>query len=212
MGKLTSILLGALGTLGGLVLAAPPPAATPAPKAPKAIKLEPSKFGPSRYAGADIKGYVESLSKQFSSANRAVDPFCQQQDPEAKVVAKAPVINKITRRPVATTATPLSEIVGRLNITMVMPGTRRFIVDGRNLGVGDKLPITFRNARLQTEITEVSQNRVVFRNLETGEIGIHKFAGLGPGISRDTQSIKMPGTRPDAPLEIDSTPTNPSNP
>ena len=207
MGKLTYILLTGCA---GLVIAAPPPSTPAAPK--KVAPVVVSKFGPSRYAGEDLKSYIEGLTREFSSGSRVNDPFGQPQDPEAKPIAK-PSVQKIVRRftPVAPTA--LSEIVGKLPITMVMPKSRRFIVDSRNLGIGDKLPITYRNANIQLEITEVNASRIVFKNAETGELGVYKFNDLPEGISHGKDSIKMPGIRPNAPLEIEApsqTTTNPS--
>lgn len=211
MGKLTYMMLWV--ALGGFGLVAHLPAAPPAPvrpAAPPPTPAAPHPIGPSRYAGADVKDYVEQLASKFSSATRVTDPFGQPQDPEAKLAAK-PTVTRIPRRFAPVVPTALSEIVGQLNITMVKPKARRFVVDNRDLGVGDKLPLTFRNVPIQTEITEVSASRIVFRNMETGELGIYKFGGLPPGISRDKDALKMPTVRPNAPLEIDAPPLPSAN-
>lgn len=215
MGKLTHF--APLAVLGCLALASPLPAATPSAAAPPAPTTEPSKIGPSRYAGDDLKAYVESLAKQFSSGTRATDPFGQPQDPEAKLVAKPTTTDKITRRVAPVAPTALSEIVSQIPITMVKPKAKGFSVEGREFHVGDKLPINFRNIQIQTEIVEVSASRVVFRNVQTKEVGIHTFARLPEGITRggNKTSVVPPGMTPangNAPLEIDAPPPSPASP
>jgi hypothetical protein len=218
MGKL--IHLAPLAVLGCLALASRLPAAGPPAAVPPAPTTEPSKFGPSRHAGDDLKAYVDGLAKQFSSGARATDPFGQPQDPEAKLVAKPTTTDKIKRRVAPVAPTALSEIVSQIPITMVKPKTKSFSVDGREFHVGDKLPINFRNTQIQTEITEVSASRVVFRNIDTKEIGIHTFARLPEGITRGGKKAPAvpPGMTPanrNAPLEIDtptSSPASPTNP
>ncbi len=199
MGKLTFILAAALC---GHALAAPAPPAPPAPPVPHVV--ETSAAGPSRYAGADVKAYISDLASHLTGTNRASDPFGQQQDPDAKPIVKASVA-KITRRFAPAAPTPLSEIVAQIKIGMVMPKAKRFIVDGRNLGEGDSLPLRFNNTSIPTVITEVSASRIVFRNTETGELGIHKFAVLPLGMTPGNRLPATPGMVPaksNLPLEI----------
>jgi hypothetical protein len=215
MGKLTHF--APLAVLGCLALASRLPAAGPPAAVPLATKTEPSKIGPSRYAGDNLKAYVESLAKQFSSGTRVTDPFGQPQDPEAKVVAKPTTPGKIKPRFTPAAPIALSEVVSQIPITMVKPKTKSFSVDGREFHVGDKLPINFRNTQIQTEITEVSSSRVVFRNVDTKEIGIHTFARLPEGITRGGKKAPAvpPGMTPanrNAPLEIDTPPPSPASP
>jgi hypothetical protein len=215
MGKLTHLV--PLAVLGCFALSNRSPAVAPPAAAPPVPTTEPSKFGPSRYVGDDLKAYVESLAKQFSSGTRVTDPFGQPQDPDAKVVTKPTTTAKITRRVAPVAPTALSEIVSQIPITMVKPKTKSFSVDGREFHVGDKLPINFRNTQIQTEITEVSSSRVVFRNVDTKEIGIHTFARLPEGITRGGKKAPAvpPGMTPanrNAPLEIDAPPPSPASP
>jgi hypothetical protein len=165
-----------------------------------------------------VKGYVESLAARFAIRTRTGDPFGQIQDPDAKPVVDR-TVKKIIRRAAPVTATPLSEIVGYLKISMIMPKTRRFVIDGRTLGVGDKLPLNFRSSKIEVEITEVSPSRIVFRNVETGETGVHQLDLLPRGITRGNKPEKVPGMTPlnsGAALEIQvpasSPAANPNNP
>lgn len=237
MGKLIHILAGLL--LVPLLGAAPETAVTPAADsaagaapaspsvssvssvpaaAPTAPPSAQKVLGPSRYAGADVKGYVESLGARFAIRTRAGDPFGQIQDPDAKPVVDR-TVKKIVRRGAPVTATPLSEIVGYLKISMIMPKTRRFVIDGHTLGVGDKLPLNFRSSKIVVEITEVSPSRIVFRNVETGETGVHQLDLLPQGITRGNKPEKVPGMTPlnsATALEIQvpasSPASNPNNP
>ncbi|MCF7674680.1 MAG: hypothetical protein K9N23_16290 [Akkermansiaceae bacterium] len=205
MGKLTFILLWLIPTLAA---AAQPPATpnhtpnhTPAPATPDAAAT------PSRYAGADPTTYAAALAKRMAILSRAHDPFGQPQDPDAKPVVK-PTLAKTTRRSFkAEPPAPLSEIVSQIKVTTVMPKARRFLISDRALGVGDKIPINYRNKQILTQITEVSAARIVFKNTETNEIGILKLDMLPSGMTKGTASIIAPGmspTDPDAPLEVGS--------
>ena len=206
------------GTLAVLLLAVLPlDAANPAPPAPAAPPAKAAmpaektaESTPSRYAGKDTKAYVDAFASRLSMRERASDPFGQLQDPDAKPVVK-PTVAKAARRPTAEPPVTLSDIVSRIEITTIMPKDKRFYVGGRSIGQGDKVPITFRNKQIKTEVTEVSARRIVFRNLDTGETGIRQLDMLPPGILWGT--LKTPGiapTKANAPLEIDSPSANPA--
>ncbi len=204
MGKLT------LSALCLLVIlpAAAAPEATPAAARPASAsnKAADSPGMPSRYAGAETNAYTAELAKRLSISTRLVDPFCQPQDPDAKPVIKS-VIAKTPRRTNAEPLAPLTEIVSQIKVTTIMPKDKRFFVNDRSLGIGDKIPLNYRNKTIRTEITEVSASRIVFRNIETGELGILKLNMLPAGMTRGTKGITAPGMTPadpNAPLEIDS--------
>lgn len=200
----------------------PKPAAVPAPADPSVagatVPAEPALVAKpdskaavpakaSRYAGKDLKGYIETLAKQLSILDRATDPFGQSQDPNAKPVVRA-VAAKVVRRPTAEPPALFSDIVSRIAITTIMPKEKRFYVGSRSIGQGDKLPISFRNKQIHTEVTEVSASRIVFRNIDTGEIGIRQLRMLPKGVTFGNK-LTTPGmvpTNANAPLEIDSPP------
>ena len=174
------------------------PKPQPVPKSPPAAIS-------SRYACNDLKPYIEALASQFAIRDRPTDPFAQPQDPGAKIVVK-PTQIKTTRRLSAEPPTALSDIVSRIPITTIMPKDKRFLVGSRSIGQGDKLPITYRNKSLRTEVTEVSSRRIVFRNLDTGEIGIRLLNLLPHGMTPGNGNIAAPGITPispNAPLEIE---------
>ncbi|MEI7910399.1 MAG: hypothetical protein WCK77_12240 [Verrucomicrobiota bacterium] len=219
MGKLIHILrsltLGAavLPLLAGQpALAANPKAAVPAAAASAASAAPQAKATdstPSRYAGNDIKAYVTALANQLAIRDRASDPFGQLQDPNAKPVVKPTLARPIRR---ATTAEPpasLSDIVGRIEITTIMPRDKRFLVGSRSIGQGDKLPLSFHNKQIHIEVIEVSSQRIVFRNVETGELGVRQLNLLPKGMTPGTHGLSAPGMVPATPnntLEIDSLP------
>jgi len=190
--------------------AANPKDPTPAtPPAPAATAKAPT---PSRYVGNDLKFYVEALANQFAMHERAIDPFGQLQDPNAKPVAK-PTVTKTHRRQTVEPPTTLTDIVGRIEITTIMPKVQRFLVGSRSIGQGDKLPLSYHNKQIHTQVTEVSSRRIVFRNLDTGEIGVRQLNILPLGMTPGTRNITAPGmvpANPNSPLEIDYQPILPA--
>lgn len=204
-----------------------PAAGAPAPKAQPPIKETPAADAarsaatpvpvPSRYATEDLKAYIEGIASQLAIASRASDPFGQLQDPNAKPVVK-PTVAKTVRRVTAEPPASLSDIVSKIEITTIMPRDKRFLVGSRNIGQGDKIPITFRNKQIHTEVTEVSSRRIVFRNVDTGEIGIRQLNLLPSGMTPGTRNITAPGmvpANPNTPLEVDVPPPStvaPTNP
>lgn len=205
MGKLTLsalcllVILPATAAPEAKPVVAPTPAATSKSADPAGI--------PSRYAGAETNAYTAELAKRLSIAARAVDPFCQPQDPDAKPVIKSVIAKSPRRSTTAEPQAPLSDIVSQIKVTTIMPKDKRFFVNDRSLGIGDKIPLNYRNKTIRTEITEVSAVRIVFRNIETGELGILKLNMLPAGMTRGTKGITAPGMTPadpNAPLEIDS--------
>ncbi|MCX6880027.1 MAG: hypothetical protein NTW21_40430 [Verrucomicrobia bacterium] len=190
------------------------PPALPAPPAPAALPdTRAAAPTPSRYASEDLKAYVEALANQLSIRTRATDPFGQAQDPNAKVVVRPTTLAKAPRRPVPELATPLTDIVGRIAITMIKPKDQCFFVAGRSIKQGDQVPLSFRNKQIRTKVTEVSASRIVFRNLDTGEEGIRKLNEPPPGLTQGKGDITVPGmvpSRPNAPLEIESSPPSPA--
>jgi len=164
---------------------------------------------PSRYAGADPKAYTVALAKRLAIGTRTTDAFGQPQDPDARPIVK-PTLAKSNRRFTTQPAMPLSEIVSQIKVTTIMPKERRFLVGDRAFGVGDKIPLSYRNKQIRTQITFVSAAQIVFKNVETGEIGTLKLDGMPGGITRSTGAITAKGMTPanaDAPLEIDSSAT-----
>lgn len=226
MGKLTVILFCFIPILAA---ANPPPgtgiraSGTPVsvkPTPPTPAKSAPAQAGDkaaaaivaSRYAGADPKAYTTALAKRLAIGNRTTDAFGQPQDPDAKPIVK-PTLAKSNRRYTTQPAMPLSDIVSQIKVTTIMPKERRFLVGDRAFGVGDKIPLNYRNKQIRTQITFVSAGQIVFKNVETGEIGTLKLDGMPGGITRGTSGtsgITAKGMTPanaDAPLEIDSSAT-----
>jgi hypothetical protein len=197
------LVLGCVLTTSGVAQSLPAPTPKPQPP-PKEIPA--TAAASSRYACNDLKPYIEALANQFAIRDRPTDPFAQPQDPNAKIVVKTTQVKAI-RRPTAEPPAALSDIVGRIPITTIMPGDKRFLVGSRSIGQGDKIPINYRNKSFRTEVTEVNSRRIVFRNLDTGEIGIRQLNLLPQGMTPGSGNIAAPGMipiSPNAPLEIDS--------
>ncbi|MBN8460505.1 MAG: hypothetical protein J0M04_21965 [Verrucomicrobia bacterium] len=206
MGKLTSILCCLISISTAIAAPGNPPAARPAVPANAAKPADPA-IQPSRYAGEDPDAYAAELAKRLAIANRETDAFCQPQDPDAKPVTKIVSAKTKPRTTTAEPQAPLSDIVSQIKVTTIMPKDKRFFVNDRSFGVGDKIPLNYRNKTIRTQITEVSSSRIVFRNTESGEVGVLKLNLLPAGMTRGTKGITAPGMTPadpNAPLEIDS--------
>ena len=155
---------------------------------------------PSRFVGPDLKSYVEAIASQFAMRERTSDPFGQQQDPNARPVVK-PIDSKTIRRTTIEPSTSLSDIVARIEITTIMLKDKRFLV-----GI---LPLNFRNKPIRTQVTEISSKKIVFRNLDTGELGVRQLNILPSGMTQGTHSItasSMVHSNPSSALEIDPPP------
>jgi hypothetical protein len=206
MGKLTVILLLAI-TVGPLA-ATSPPASVGQPARPGSAPVvapDPNAPPPSRYAGANIEAYVANLTSQFEIRNRATDVFGQFQDPNAKPIVKPAVARKPVRRFTAEPPKPLSSIVSQIEITTVMPKTKRFLVGNRSIAQGENLTLSHRGKQIQTQIMEVSSRQIVFKELETGEIAVRQLKILPQGMTPGTRGITAPGMTPadsNAPLEV----------
>jgi len=203
MGKLKVIMVWIIATAP---LAAKSPSATAAKTAPAtAVAPDPNAPPPSRYAGADLEAYVANLTAQFEIRNRATDVFGQLQDPNAKPVVKPKVARTPIRRTTTEPAKPLSSIVDQIEVTTVMPKSKRFLVGNRSIAQGEKLTISHRGKQIQTQIMEVSSQKIVFKELETGEVAVRQLKILPQGMTLGTRGVTAPGMSPanaNAPLEV----------
>ncbi|MGC4017631.1 MAG: hypothetical protein QM755_24410 [Luteolibacter sp.] len=224
MGKLIHILGASLVLSVTVGAQSMDPAASPSP-APAAA-TDPKKPAPtdkpatgglhanetgSRYAGPDVSAYVESLATVFAIRSRTTDPFGQPQDIDAKPI-KPKVTHAPTVRQAAIPPTPYSEIVSQIQVTTVIPGEERFLSGNRAFKKGDRFPILFRGRNYPTEIVEVTAERIVMKNQETGESGAIKLDMLPSGMTKGGKPGGIPGVQPsraDTPLEIESSPSSP---
>ncbi len=178
------------------------------PEAPAVAPATVSELAvtPSRLVSPDaMESYLETMAAALSGMSRERDPFGQLQDPEAKpdVVVATPGLARRT----ATRATPLSEIVGLLPITTIMPGERSFLIGTRKVALGQQVPLVWRGKELRVQVTEVSSTRIAFRDLETGETGSRTMDLLPVGMSvgGGLKEIATPGMvpdRPNAPIDL----------
>ncbi|MES2440095.1 MAG: hypothetical protein V4584_13585 [Verrucomicrobiota bacterium] len=223
MGKLTAICLGMILTPCAFAQSAAnfspeivttDPATPAESKAAKPVPKEaapPVSASPSRMIGpAEIESYVSSLSSVFLIGSRTRDPFGQNQDPDAKPVIKESPVQGIAR--VAPTVTPFPEIVQMITVNTIMPGEKRFLIMNRSFKQGDQIPFLFRNKPVRVQVAEVTSRKIVFRNLDTGEIAERKLDMLPVGMTPGTHGITAPGMAPDrpsAPIELGAGDTAP---
>ena len=197
-----------------LQAAEPEPAPAAQPAAPAAPKQEAAAVpsGPSRYAGSgpELAAYVDHFAKAMSIRARATDPFGRYQDPEFK--APEPKIINSNKRTIPRAAPPIpfSDVVASIQVNMVIPAQKRFLVStpagARSLKQGNVFPIQLPNGkRVRVQVKSVTATEIRFVNLDTGEDGVLKPDVMPAGMQRGTAGITAPGMQPsgaDAPLEI----------
>jgi len=174
---------------------------------PATKEAGPVSMTPSRYIGAsELEPYISSLSSIFLIRGRAVDPFGQAQDPDAKPLVKASAVKSV-KRVAPILATPFSDIVRLIVVTTIMPGEKRFLVGTRSIKQGDQLQLTFRSKPIRVQVTEVTSRQIAFRNLDTGEIAMRKLDMLPIGMTPGHRGISAPGMvadHPNAPIVLES--------
>jgi hypothetical protein len=222
MGKLIHIFFGALMTASALAQTETIPDAnipTPANPATKKEKPDlkvtaPISTLPSRNVGAaEMDSYVASIASAFLIQKQERDAFGQSQDPDAKPVIKVAPEQKL-RRITPVLAIQFSEIIQKIVVTTIMPGEQRFLVGTRSIKRGDQFPLIFRGKQILVLVTEVTSQKISFRNLETGEIASRKLDMLPAGMTPGLHGITAPGMisdRANAPIELESDESTPGN-
>lgn len=184
-------------------LQASPAANETAPSAGPVSGLRPLRM----VSSADIEPYVEFVKSRTSIASRKADPFGQIQDTTQKVEVKKPTMTN--RRPTRMKATTFDEIVGRIQVTTVMPAEQRFLIGGRSFRLGDEFPMTFRGRNHRVKVVGVSAREIEFKKLESGEIASIKLKMLPAGMQAGSDGIMTPGllsNDKNAPLQVDGAP------
>lgn len=185
--------------------ASEPAAEAPANEATQPVNPRDLAATPSRnVAPEQMKSYVESIAAVFSMRNRAGDPFGLLQDPDAKPVIKPKLA--VTRKYEPIKATPFSDIVGLIKVTIVLPAERAFLIGNRRVNQGDRLPITFRGKNTMIEVADVGPQKIEFRNLENGETATLALNLMPAGMRPGADGIDAPGMQPDnpnAPINLD---------
>ncbi|MFD2257784.1 hypothetical protein ACFSSA_13970 [Luteolibacter algae] len=147
---------------------------------------------PSRFAGQDVDPYIRARAAVFSMRNRATDPFGLFQDPNS-----APKINKMAnlpqRRPSALPPTPLADIIKMIRVTTIMPGEKKFLVGTRSFKEDEEFPLRFQGSEMRMKVMEVTTQKIVFRNLDTGETAALETEMLPPGMVAGGDKMQPPG-------------------
>ena len=190
---------------------------TPASQtAPPLDPVEPGPVDarPSRYVGEEIADYTRSIAAVFAIRSRAIDPFGQFQDPDAKPAEK-PVIQRTAQRAAPEIVVAFADMLRNLEITTIMPGEQRFLVGSQWYKRGAILNLSYRGKNLRVQVVEVTARRIQFRNLDTGEIASRALDLLPAGMSTGQGGIRAPGMVPSGtndPIILEPDSPEPRNP
>lgn len=191
-----------------------PAESAPAPKEVEKVEVPAAgtDLGPSRYAGDDIQPYIQALTLRFAIRQRATDPFGRYQDPD--FVAPKPVqlaTKSPTQRYTPAPPTAFSDIIAGIKVTMA--NKQQFIIESRDrpYKAKDVMPLQLPNGKVvKAQVISVSNTRIDFRNLDTGETATLRLDMRPPGMTRpprgDVGPLAVPGLQPtggDAPIQID---------
>ncbi len=186
---------------------APSPKAAGTAEKKKTPAPEPVDNKSSRFAGNDISSYTLSRSAVFSMTHRETDPFGLNQDPNVKPPEKKDPGLPVQKRLAALPPTPLSEIVGLIRVTTIMPGEKKFLVGVRTFSEGDDFFLQFQGKRMRMKITQVSAKKIIFANLENGDTATLETGMLPPGMIAGKGTMRPAGmVSPvdDLPLDLGS--------
>ncbi len=169
---------------------------------------QPVDILPSKFAGKDARAYVKARAAIFSMRNRPTDPFGLFQDPDMKPIVRKPVVSAPNKRLAALPPTPLADIVGRIRVTTIMPGEKKFLVGTRSFSEGDEFALSFQGKTMRMKVLEVTPNRILFRDLDKGEEAALQTGLLPPGMvissGKDLRPPGMVSPVEELPLTVDA--------
>jgi len=152
---------------------------------------------------AEIGNLLQRVAPRLLISGRKRDPFGALQDPEAA----EEVIPGITPDiPALATATPLADLVARINIGTIMPSEHRFLIGSRSIRRNQEFPVSDGRRTYRLRAEEINSRRIVFRNLDTNETATREFSGPPAGMSRGNGTNRVPGMStpgPDTPITLD---------
>ncbi len=144
----------------------------------KTVETPVSISTPSRSLGEnDLAVYVESQAASFLIQKQVTDPFGFVQDPAKAQKTESTDSVAVVQR------TPLSEIVRLISITAIMPRSQSFLMDSRSIKQGDILPLSYKGSKIKAQVTEVSAQKVSFKNTDTGETASRKIDFMPQGMT-----------------------------
>lgn len=149
--------------------------------------------------------FVSNMSAKLSMSQRANDPFCRPQDPDAQPAIQPSATN--TNTGVSVKATPFSEIVNRLKINTIMPGEKRFLIGERSFRQGEEMKLHYRMRPIRTRIESIKGSQIVFRNLDTDETAVLGVNLMPAGMQSGSGKFEAPGLFRDdknAPINLDN--------
>jgi len=140
---------------------------------------------PSRFFAEDLDDRIARMRKRLSIISRERGPFGLYQNP-----AKTPVINHVAKK---ISKTPFIDFINGIQISVINPRKKEFLVGARIFRVGQVFPIVRGGERLSVRVEAVGPSRVTFRNLRTGEIALRRLDVLPEGVTAAAGRFRVQG-------------------
>lgn len=160
--------------------------ANPAPEGNAEPEDSPSRF---LAEGSGVDQRVEKLKQRLAINKRKRGPFGLYQILSKTPVYSGPMKDKFKK-------TPFHEFINEIQISVINAKEKEFLVGARMFRLGQVFPLARGKERLSVEIQSVSRSRVVFKNLQTGEVAVRRLDDLPDGITASARSLNVPGVTP----------------
>jgi hypothetical protein len=160
--------------------------ANPAQEGKDETVVSPTRF---LAQGVGVDQRIEKLKQRLAINKRERGPFGLNQIPSKTPVDSGPLKDTLRKA-------PFHEFINEIQISVINAKEKEFLVGARMFRLGQVFPIARGKERLSVEIQSVSQSRVAFKNLQTGEIAVRRMDGLPNGITASVRSLNVPGVTP----------------
>lgn len=176
---------------------------TPLLAAEPARNTEKDKVVSARFLSDDLDTHIASLRTRIGINKREQGPFGLYQIP-----GRAPTLTEKLTKPVE--RTPFRSYVKKIEISVISAREKEFLVGARMFRLGQIFPIHSGNEKMRVKVVSVEPDRVVFKNLKTGEQAVKSMRETLPnGMTAHNGNLNVPGVTSRsngeaAPLNLDN--------
>ncbi|MBJ07132.1 MAG: hypothetical protein CMO40_08485 [Verrucomicrobiaceae bacterium] len=147
-----------------------------------------SGAAPARFLSKGLDERILALRQRLAITSRERGPFGLYQNP-----GRVPVINHAVPE---VRKTPFIEFIKGIEITVINAREKEFLVGARLFRLGQVFPVLRGGEQISVRVEEVAPSRVTFKNLQTGELAVHRLDLLPSGVSAAAGQIQVRGVTP----------------